>query len=309
MRDINVAVIIYNRPAHTKILYDRLSEIKPNNLFIIADGPKSDDAAEIKKCIEARKIFSEFEWDVQIHKNYADVNLGLKNRMSSGIDWVFKRVNEAIFLEDDCIPSIEFIDFCEYALERYRKDPEVMVVTGDNFQKGRWRGDGSYYYSRYNHCWGWATWRNSWEKYDKNIKFWPKWKQSEEWEYLFKRFEENRYWTEIFDKTFNNEIDSWAYPWTASVWFNQGITVTPNVNLVTNIGFGPDATHTKGYTNRNSLTTSALGEIIPPSIKRVDQKADDFVFLHHFGGKYLLFPYNIIVSFLVSLKRLFTSKC
>ena len=308
MRDISVAVIIYNRPAYTKILYDRLSEIKPSNLFIIADGPKSGSGNDKKKCIQARKIFSEIDWDGKIFRNYADSNLGLKNRMSTGIDWVFNMVDEAIILEDDCIPSVEFIDFCEYALERYRNDPEVMVVTGDNFQKGEWRGDGSYYYSRYNHCWGWATWKNCWEKYDRNIKFWPHWKHSKEWKHFFNRFEEHRYWTDIFEKSFNNEIDSWAYPWTASVWFNNGITVTPNVNLVKNIGFGPDATHTKGKNYKNSSTTSVLGEITAPSIKELDQEADDFVFLNHFGGRYTLFPYNIIIPLLILLKRVFWFK-
>jgi len=199
-------------------------------------------------------------------------------------------------LEDDCLPGEDFFIFCESLLTRYKCDERVWAITGDNFQSGKRRGFGSYYFSRYNHAWGWATWRRAWSKFDPRLSFWPRWRRSSEWKKEVGDRVERRYWENIFDRVYNREMESaWDYPWTATVWFYGGLTATPNVNLVSNIGFGPDATHTaRADSPLAGMETSALGEVTHPACVVQDQAADRYVFDHTFGGKSLRFPGSLL---------------
>ena len=224
------------------------------------------------------------DWPCDVRHNWADTNMGCKSRVSSGIDWVFESVETAIILEDDCLPHPDFFRFCNELLDRYANDERVMVITGDNFQDGTVRGDGSYYFSKYNHCWGWATWRRAWEHFDADLDFWPEWSQTDAWLDVCPDPVERTYWEGIADRMRNNEIDSWAYPWTLCAFHQNGLTATPNENLVSNIGFGADATHTRAKTGAANLDASALGPIVPPSEVTRDVAADAYTFDHHFGG-------------------------
>jgi hypothetical protein len=188
-------------------------------------------------------------------------------------------------------------------LMRYAGDERVATVTGNNFQKGRRRGHASYYFSRYNHCWGWASWRRAWQHYDGNIQFWPVWRTSPGWQRQLPDPAERRYWASIFDRVWRGEIDSWAYPWTASLWYRGQCTVTPNVNLVANIGFGPGATHTKTSRPRSGAKTFPLGALSHPDEMQIDEKADAFAFSHHFGGRNRKWPRKGAVLVWAGIRR------
>jgi hypothetical protein len=177
------------------------------------------------------------------------------------------------------LPSPEFFGFCEELLNYYQEDGRVWVVTGNNFQNGRKRGEAAYYFSRYNHAWGWATWRRAWQKSDMKLSFWPKWKESSSWKSHWSVSITRSYWEEIFDRMYRAEIDTWDYPWTASVWYHGGLTATPNANLVTNIGFGKDSTHTKWESSPLAgLPYTSLGQLTHPSEILADHPADQYVF-------------------------------
>jgi len=179
-------------------------------------------------------------------------------------------------------------------LHRYSKDERISVITGNNFQNGQWRGDGSYYFSKYNHCWGWATWRRSWKNYQEDITFWPKWRNSDSWQEQMPDKIERKYWTLIFDRVAKGQIDSWAYPWVASTWYIRGLTVTPNMNLVSNIGFGEDSSHTLNkHSIFSNMPLQKLGELKHPKKVEKDLEADSWTFNFHFGGKNLRFPNNL----------------
>ena len=194
------------------------------------------------------------------------------------------------------MPNASFFDFCQNMLVRYKDQEQIYAITGDNFQNGIIRGIGSYYYSKYNHVWGWATWRRAWSKFDLDITFWPNWKNTKNWKNFIIDKVERKYWEEIFDNTYRNKIDTWDYSWTASVWYNNGLTITPNKNLVSNIGFGNDATHTKLTNNKFSkMATQTLGIIKYPNEIKVDSNADKYVFDHAFNGNKLRYPYFILV--------------
>ena len=239
-----IVYIIFNRPRHTRETFAVIEKLQPTSLLIIADGPRPGHPTDVQRCHEVREIVELINWPCEVHRNYADENLGCRHRVTTGLDWAFSIVDRAIILEDDCLPHSDFFVFCANLLEKYQHDERVFVVTGNNFQRGRKRGSASYYFSKYNHVWGWATWRRAWLKNSKQLSFWPEWKKSEEWKKHTPDRIERTYWNDIFDRMYRNEIDTWDYTWMASVWFHNGLTATPNVNLVTNIGFGPEATHT-----------------------------------------------------------------
>ena len=279
-----IAYIIFNRPSHTERTFAVLREQQVPMLFIIADGPRSGHPTDAERCAKVRAIVERVDWPCVVHRNYAETNLGLKRRVSSGLDWVFGQVDRAIVLEDDCLPHPDFFIFCDTLLERFAGDERVWVVTGNNFQSGRWRGEASYYFSKYNHCWGWATWRRAWRNYQGDLPFWPEWKVSNSWRQKTPDPVERSYWAEIFHRVHAGSIDSWAYPWTGCAWYHDGLTATPNVNLVTNIGFDSDATHTYSAVAQGGLPTAPLGPIVHQVEVTQDVRADRFAFDHHFGG-------------------------
>ncbi len=255
---------------------------RPRQVFVVADGPRAHRPDDVERCAAVRAVVEQMDWPCDVRRNYADTNLGLKRRVSSGLDWVFRQVDRAIILEDDCLAQPEFFSFCDDLLERYADDERVWVITGNNFQGGRKRGDAAYYFSKYNHCWGWATWRRAWKHYQGHIPFWPEWRVSHRWREVSTDQVERKYWENIFDWVIRGEVNSWAYPWTATVWYHGGLTATPNANLVTNIGFGPDASHTKAPVPQEGVPLEFLGELRHPVHVVQERAADRFTFYHHF---------------------------
>jgi len=279
-----IAYFIFNRPRHTRETFAAIRAQQPAKLFIIADGPRQGHATDAERCKEVRGIVEAIDWPCEVHRNYSDENLGLKRRVSSGLDWVFEQVDRAIVLEDDCLPHADFFNYCEAMLDRYENDVRVWVITGNNFQGGHRRGDAAYYFSKYSHCWGWATWRRAWQHYKGDLPFWPKWGSTKDWRKKVPDPVERKYWANIFDKVRRNEFDSWAYPWIGCVWYHGGLTATPNVNLVTNIGFGPDGTHTLAIEDEEGISTQPLGLLTHPDRIEQNKRADKYVFDHVFGG-------------------------
>jgi len=285
-----VLFLVFNRPDTTKQVFEAIRQARPPRLYVAADGPRANREGESERAEQVRKIATAVDWPCEVKTLFRNENLGCKKAVSGGIDWFFENEEQGIILEDDCLPHPDFFKFCEILLNRYASDERVWVVTGDNFQDGQQRGDGSYYFSRYNHVWGWASWRRAWSKRDMEIKFWPEWKQSPEWKAFLPDKVERKYWCEIFDRMYRNEIDTWDYPWTASVWVHGGLTATPNVNLISNIGFGPDATHTKKENGLSRRETHTITNIIYAETIKHEITADQYVFYEYFGGKWLMFP-------------------
>ncbi len=309
MSDLAVVFIVFNRPRHTKESFECIRAQKPRKLFVIADGPRKDSLDDSQKCLAVREIVEGIDWPCEVHRNYATENMGLKKRISSGLNWVFEQVEEAIILEDDCVPHPDFFWYCEDLLERYKNDPRVWVITGNNFQHGRQRGDASYYFSKFGHCWGWATWRRAWQHFDGAISFWPEWKGSSDWNKKMPDPLERKYWIEILDRVYAGRIDSWGYPWLATLWFHGALTAIPQVNLVTNIGVGPDGTHTVALQDEPGIPAKPLGLLTHPVEVKQNVVADQYFFDHDLGGlnqkfprKYLVFPKRVINKLIRLLK-------
>lgn len=253
-----VAFIIFNRPDTTKRVFAEIAKARLPKLLVIADGPRTDHPDDAEKCAAARAIIDGVDWDCDVLKNYSDVNLGCKRRVSSGLDWVFDIVEEAMILEDDCLPHPTFFRFCEEMLEKYRNDERIAMISGDNFQFGRKRTEYSYYFSRYAHVWGWASWRRAWVNYDVDMKLWPE-IRDDGWLWDLLGDKKNvGYWRKIFENVYQGKIDTWDYQLTFSCWIQNALTVLPNVNLVSNIGFGSEALHTKVENEIAEMDTEAM---------------------------------------------------
>jgi hypothetical protein len=240
-----VLFLVFNRPDLTRQVFARIRQARPAQLFIAADGPRFDRPGEETLCRQTRAVVEEIDWDCEIHTLFREQNLGCKHAVSSAITWFFGYVKEGIILEDDCLPDPTFFPFCAELLERYRSDGSIMAISGDNFQQGRRRTPCSYYFSQYNHIWGWATWRRAWKYYDGDMEHWPSLRDTSWLQDILGDERVARYWHCIFDRAYAGEINSWDYPWTYSCWAQNGLTILPEVNLVSNIGFDERATHTR----------------------------------------------------------------
>lgn len=284
-----VAMIIFNRPESTVKVFKEIAKAKPPTLLIIADGARLERAGEKEKCEQARAIVNQIDWDCELHTNFADQNLGCKLRVASGIDWIFEQVEEAIILEDDCLPDPTFFRFCEEMLERYRHNERVGMVSGGNLQFGRVRGAGSYYFSQYTHIWGWATWRRAWAHYDRDIKLWPAFRDEQWLETFFKKSDEQLYWKNSFQAVYEGKLDTWDCSWTLASLIHGMLQVVPNVNLISNIGFGPDATHThvEGV-HANMPTIPIQFPLVHPNFILPDPLGDKFISDQQIAPSFLL---------------------
>jgi hypothetical protein len=277
-----VAFLIFNRPETTRRVFAEIARAKPPVLLVVADGPRDGVGGEAEKCKAARAVIEGVDWDCEVLTNYADDNMGCKRRVSSGLNWVFETVEEAIVLEDDCLPHPSFFPFCEELLETYRADERVMMLSGDNFQFGRRRANDSYYFTRFVHIWGWATWRRAWRHYDLEMKFWPELRETRWLADILGHEEAANYWRQIFELVYTNRIDTWDYQWAFACWAQNGLSIVPEVNLVSNIGFGAAATHTRPDSLVNKLENLPTGEMPlplkhPPYMMR-HSEADQFTF-------------------------------
>ncbi|NTW58820.1 MAG: N-acetyl-alpha-D-glucosaminyl L-malate synthase BshA [Nitrospirae bacterium] len=272
-----VAFLVFNRPDTTQQVFAEIRRARPPKLLVIADGPRPDRPDDAEKCRAVRALIEQVDWPCEVLKNYSDVNLGCKRRVSSGLDWVFDTVEEAIILEDDCLPDPTFFRFCQTLLEKYRDDERVMMISGDNFQFGRNRTGYSYYFSRYTHIWGWASWRRAWKHYDVSMDLWPVIRDERWLEAILDGPATVRYWRSIFERVHNGAINTWDYQWTFATWIQNGLVVLPEVNLVTNIGFGQQATHTASASRFSNMATSAMHfPLSYPAFVLRDANADDY---------------------------------
>jgi hypothetical protein len=254
-----VAFIIFNRPDTAARVFAEIAKVKPPKLLVVGDGPRSNRAGEADKVAVTRAILARVDWDCEVLTNFSEVNLGCKKRVSSGIDWIFEQVEEAIILEDDCLPDPSFFRYCQEMLERYRDDKRVGTISGDNFQFGRSYGSDSYYFSKYVHVWGWASWRDRWQdSYDVAMGNWPRVRDGGRLADMVGDAREAVYWKKIFERVHQGQIDTWDYQWVFANWLSGRASVLPSVNLISNIGFDQNATHTTGESELANMAVKPM---------------------------------------------------
>ncbi len=235
--------------------------------------------------------------------NYSDVNLGCGRCPAKGITWVFDQVEEAIILEDDCLPHSTFFRFCQELLKLYRNDSRIMQICGSNFLNGKRKIGESYYFSKYGPIWGWASWQRAWKYYDVDMSLWKEVKNKQIYYDFCENKEEILIRINLYDKIAAGVTDIWDYQWSFAKFINSGLSITPNVNLISNIGFREDATHTfNPNTKEANMSTSAIEFPLkhPLGIYR-DRKADEIYFAHTLKRSSLKSNVRKFVSLLKSL--------
>lgn len=245
MLETPVLFIIFNRPETTAKVFESIRQAKPKQLFVAADGPRAGKEGEKQRCEKTRKIATAVNWECELHTLFRDDNIGCGRGPAEAITWFFEHVEQGIILEDDCLPSHSFFPFCEELLNKYRHDQRIMEVSGLNLLSS-FSSSFSYLYSQIaTGTWGWATWRRAWNLYDYDLKLWQAKESIEKVESLFRYKPQRDQFVAIFEQTFKKEnISWWDYQWFFSRILNNGLSIVPKKNLIKNIGFGPNATHT-----------------------------------------------------------------
>lgn len=289
-----VAFIIFKRPDTTKKVFEAIRQAKPTKLFVIADGPRNRPE-EVEKCAATRAVIDSIDWDCEVFKNYSDTNMGCALRPATGISWVFEQVEAAIILEDDCLPHPSFFRYCEELLEKYRDDERIMTVCGTNVV-GKWKSTfQSYHYSYYGKGWGWASWRRAWKYFDLNMSLWSKSEMKNRIRDVLNNQEEYQKRIQRFNSVYEGKIDDvWDAQWLFARLSQSGLAIVPSVNLVSNIGFGEEATHTKNISpKKSSMPFYPLSfPLIEPCGLTVDRDYDRQVYLKSFRSASL--PRKII---------------
>lgn len=291
-----ILVLCFNRPDLVKQLIRIFAVIQPPKLFVSCDGPRHEKdkqrIAEIKKLLD-----DNITWKCKLEVNFSEKNSGCKLGVKSGIDWFFSKVDEGIILEDDCQPNTSFFFYCQDLLKKYRTNQKIMTISGSNFLSKN-VGNNSYFFSHYPLCWGWATWKRAWTHIDLEMKDWSVLKKKRWLNDLFSNPDSTRYWSSLFDRVYENLIDTWDYQWVYSIWKHNGIAVIPNVNLIKNVGFGVNATHTKlAHSKTSSLATHEL--LFPldhPTVVRVSKEVDDDIFAQIYRESFIQKVLNLLIG-------------
>ncbi len=275
---VPVCFCIFNRPDTTAAVFSRIRQAKPPRLLVVADGPRTDRPGEADLVEHARRIATAVDWDCQVETCFSGSNLGCARRMSSGLNWAFERSEQLIILEDDCVPDPTFFGYCQQLLRRFADDRQVMMISGDNFcRRDEWSS--SYYFSRWAHIWGWASWRRAWNHYDLAITDWPRIRASRALPDCLEDPHQVRYWNNVLDAVYAGEIDTWDYSWQYALFRAGGLAILPNQNLVSNIGHDARGTHTRDPSSRFSkLPTLPMNTLTHPQSVERHRQADQWTF-------------------------------
>lgn len=244
--EVPVIFIFFNRKQVTMETLEAISKVKPKKLYLVSDGAREDKENEAKVVADLRNdVEKRIDWECEIIKNYAESNMGCKQRVASGISWVFSQEEMAIIVEDDVVALPGFFYFCEELLIKYKDESRIYCISGHKVYDD-YEIENSYIFSRHPNIWGWATWRRAWNQYNDDIGDWNKIKQSNVIENFYNQ-KVAKIYKKLLEKAYTGEVDTWDYIWTADVVKNNGLGIVPKTNLIKNIGFNDlDATHTKG---------------------------------------------------------------
>lgn len=281
--DTPILLLIFNRKEPVKQVLHVLRQVKPSRLYVAADGPRASKQNESELCESVRRyVLQSIDWPCEVTTHFQDQNLGCGKHVSQAITWFFQQVEEGIILEDDCIPHPDFFSYCTILLAQYRYHLNIFTIGANNFQS-KPVGDGSYYFSTYGHIWGWATWRRAWRHYQYDLKQYDSASMRKALRHFFPSMQEFDYWWRLFLMMRETPVDTWDYQWSFCQWYRKGLSIMPNVNLVSNIGYGEDATHTKHFVEGIlERPIHPLPNVVHPSKIARNRKVD----LHSFNTSF-----------------------
>lgn len=248
-----ILILVYNRPELTRAVLKRVVKANPRQVYVSADGPTSSER-DVEASEATRAVVREVVPKELLQTSFNDEHRGCKAGVIAGIDWFFGNETQGVILEDDTLPSQSFFEFAKELLDRFASDQRVMKISGFNLIPGKTMYPADYFFSHVSFSWGWATWRRAWELNDPSLSKLP----------LMRYFEMGEY--PLLDATTRRAVrkasrglDTWDYQWDHSIASQNGLHVVPAVNLIRNIGFGSDATHTiEDHSKRSEIAETEL---------------------------------------------------
>lgn len=268
-----ILFLIFNRLDATKEVFQAIRKAAPNKLYIASDGPRVNVPEDSLKVAAVREfVNSNIDWDCEVKTLFREKNLGCKLAVSGAINWFFDCEEQGIILEDDCLPSHSFFVFCEELLDKYKNNKEIAIISGNNFNLEK-IGEADYYFSKIPQIWGWATWKRTWEIYDLDMSDYNEFKSKKMISKIWQSKKIQFYWLHIFNEVVRGKISTWDYQLTFSCFLNSKLSVCPNVNLVSNIGFDSGATNT--ILRNDEASDLKAGEINFPLVHPKYVKSSD----------------------------------
>ena len=249
--EVPILFLVFNRPDKTKQVFKSIRSIKPKKIYVACDGPREDNRDDPGKIKKVKAITEEIDWDCEVQRLYREKNLGCGKAVSLAITWFFEHEELGIILEDDCLPNPTFFKYCEILLNKYKNESQIMHISGSNLNLVDPSFEDSILFSKVSFIWGWATWRRAWDCYNFEMDSWPELRQKTK--LLSKTFFDDKtikFRTKLFDNVYNKQIDTWDYQWLYTLIENDGYAIVPKNNLINNIGFSKDATHTVKRNNQ-----------------------------------------------------------
>lgn len=249
MFDVPILIIFYNRSSTLVKVLQKVKKINPKKIYFFCDGPKNDKDSQLVN--SARKSVDKFFFskNCTVKKKYLIQNKGLRNGVISAIDWFFSQEEKGIILEDDCVPNESFFTYCKENLLYHKNNMKVMNIGGLNlveqlYEKNFYPKSYSYFFTKSPMIWGWATWKNRWEKFDKSMKGWNSiYKSKKKRLIYFSDHYSNKFYPDRIQSVKEGKDSSWAYTWDYTLRINHGLNITPKKNLVKNIGINNKSTH------------------------------------------------------------------
>ena len=276
--DVPILFLVFNRPETTARVFEKIREVKPQRLFIAADGPRTEKEGEKEKCQEVRDlVLKNIDWPCEVKTLFREQNLGCGKAVSGGISWFFEHVEEGIILEDDTLPGYSFFDFCKILLDKYRNEHKVKMIGGSNYSNREIECTSTYYFTAFPHIWGWATWKRTWDEYDFTLNSIPEDKVRDLLKRYFTRKEVIDSWVNNYDMVKDGKTFPWDFQLGFSILKNGGINIVSAQNVVTNIGFGADATHTTSTNNElSNATLTEVSDMVHPVKIEIDKVQDRY---------------------------------
>ena len=264
-----VLFVFFNKIEETKRVFEAIKNAQPPRIYLASDGARFDKKGEKEKVENLRKFVSEnIDWDCEVKTRFSETNQGCGRGVSNAVSWFFENEEMGIILEDDCLPCPNFFRFCDELLVKYKDDERISIISGTN-EFGKYREDKSneYFFSRFTYIWGWASFRRVWKDFDYTLSFLPELKKKMSYDELLFPLKKHQVkkMSRKFEKTYKSKgekLRAWSYQLLCLCLMKKQLCIVPKANLISNIGFGENSTHT---TNPNAVNSNIpVGELLFP---------------------------------------------
>lgn len=282
-----VLLITFNRPDTTRLVFEAISQAKPSKLYLAADAPRKSNPDDIIKCKEVREIISQIDWECEVHKRFSEENQGCGPGPFNAISWIFEHEERAIILEDDCVPALPFFEFCDELLERYKNDTRIWLISGNQYNEEAVKTPHSYFFSRYGHSWGWATWKRCWSEMDMSLSKFPLTIKQNLFKAGYRTDREASFFQKKIEHIYKDEMlrsHIWDFQFGFTITSNGGLCIVPCKNLVTNIGYLGTHSHTRNQFHDRPVDKKFKITSHPDFIL-CDVNYDAYHFKHHWNRK------------------------